>query len=240
MTLRIGTAGWTISREVREQFPDTGSGLERYAARFNAAEINTSFYRAHRPDTWARWAASVPADFRFAVKLPKAITHVARLVDCSGALREFADQITGLGERRGPILAQLPPSLAFDARVARTFLAALRRTFGGTAVIEPRHPSWFDPAPDALLAELEVARVAADPMSVPAAASPGGWRGLDYFRLHGSPHTYWSRYGEARITEWAGRIAGDRETWVIFDNTAGGGAAGDALTLAKLLAAPRR
>lgn len=233
MTLRIGTAGWTIPRDVRDQFPDAGTGLERYAARLNAAEINTSFYRPHRPDTWARWAASVPADFRFAVKLPKAISHVARLVDCSAPLAAFGEQVAGLGERRGPILVQLPPKLEFDAAVARPFFAELRRVLG-SAVVEPRHPSWFEPEPDALLAELEIARVAADPAPVPAAASPGGWRGLAYFRLHGSPDTYWSRYGEARVAECAARIDPAIPTWVIFDNTAGGGAAGDALILNRI------
>jgi uncharacterized protein YecE (DUF72 family) len=236
MTLRIGTAGWAIPREVRDVFPVEGSTLERYAARFDAAEVNTSFYRPHRPDTWAHWAASVPPGFRFAVKLPKAITHEARLGDCAELLAAFAAQIAGLGYRRGPILVQLPPSLEFDAKVARAFLADLRTALGAGVAVEPRHASWFEPQADALLAEHGAARVAADPARIAAAAGPGGWRGLAYYRLHGSPDIYWSRYGEARLAEWAERIASDAETWVIFDNTASGAAASDALLLAKTLA----
>jgi uncharacterized protein YecE (DUF72 family) len=236
MDLRIGTAGWAIPRDVRDAFPAAGSTLERYAARFGAAEVNSSFHRPHRPDTWARWAASVPPDFRFAVKLPKAITHEARLIDCTGLLAAFAEQIAGLGERRGPILVQLPPSLAFDAEVARAFLTDLRVTLGPNATMEPRHASWFETEADALLAEHRVARVAADPARIAAAAEPGGWRGLTYYRLHGSPDVYRSRYGEARLAEWAARISKATETWMIFDNTASGAAASDALLMTKMLA----
>ncbi|SRR5581483_207180 len=77
--LRIGVAGWSLPRAVLDEFPREGSHLARYAARLNCAEINSSFYRPHQPATYARWAASVPANFRFAVKLPRAITHDARL-----------------------------------------------------------------------------------------------------------------------------------------------------------------
>jgi len=236
-TLRIGTAGWSIPRDVADRFPAEGSALQRYASRFTAAEINSSFHRPHRPSTYARWAESVPADFRFSVKLPKTITHKAKLVDCGALVAAFLGESAGLGDRRGPLLVQLPPSLAFDAAVAEPFFALLT----GPVACEPRHPSWFGTQAEALLVRLGVARVAADPALAPGAERPGGWRGLSYFRLHGSPRPYWSGYDDAALSCWAERIRpameADGETWVIFDNTAGGAAAGDALRLMERIAA---
>src|SRR4051794_13597269 len=109
MIVRIGTAGWSIPAAFADHFPAQGTNLERYAARFSAVEINSSFHRPHRPATYARWAASVGPDFRFAVKLPKVITHAARLVDVDAALDRFVAEINGLGAKLGPLLVQLPP-----------------------------------------------------------------------------------------------------------------------------------
>jgi uncharacterized protein YecE (DUF72 family) len=134
------------------EFPAEGSHLERYAQRFDAVEIDTSFYRPHRRETYERWAASTPAGFRFAVKLPQAVTHECRLIDAMPAFEEFAEQVEGLGDKLGALVVQLPPSLAFDAEVMRRFFAALRRRHSGAVVLEPRHRSWFTPQVDELLA----------------------------------------------------------------------------------------
>ena len=104
-----------------------------------------------------------PPHFRFAVKLPRAITHDARLRAARKPLREFLGQASGLGDRLGVLLVQLPPSLAWDARVARGFFGLLRESWDGPAACEPRHASWFEPAADRALARLRVSRVAADP-----------------------------------------------------------------------------
>jgi uncharacterized protein YecE (DUF72 family) len=216
-------------------FPAEGSHLERYADRFNAVEINSSFYRPHRRTTYERWAASVPEGFRFAVKLPRAITHERRLLGCGDLLRRFADETAGLGRKRGPILVQLPPSFAFDPAPIGAFLAELRETVDGPIALEPRHPSWFDGEADALLAAHQVARVAADPARVPAAGIPGGWPGLVYARWHGSPDIYRSDYDSAAITAHARLIRAtiDRgaESWTIYDNTTFGRATANALSL---------
>src|SRR6476661_8928978 len=113
----VGVAGWPIPKPHAGLFPVEGSHLKRYAGRFNAVEINSSFYRPHRPATYARWAASVPADFRFAVKVPKVATHERRLVDVNDVLDSFLAEATQLGERLGPLLVQLPPSLSFSADI---------------------------------------------------------------------------------------------------------------------------
>jgi uncharacterized protein YecE (DUF72 family) len=129
---------------------------------------------------------------------------------------------------------QLPPSLSFDASVVIPFLELLRDRYDGPAVCEPRHPTWFSPAVAALLDQHRIARVAADPAPVPEAADPGGWPRLAYFRLHGSPRMYWSRYDAACIETLAGAVfsvpAAD-EAWCVFDNTASGSAIENALEL---------
>ena len=238
---RIGTAGWSIPKEHAAPFPATGSHLERYAKVLNAVEINSSFYRPHRTATYERWAASVPEEFRFAVKIPKAITHERRLKEAGDLLDRFLLEVAGLGPKLGPLLVQLPPSLAFQDGVADRFLADLRSRIGGSIVCEPRHASWFTPDVDGLLGEFGVARVAADPAPVAGAGEPGGWRGLSYYRLHGSPRMYYSAYSPEALSEIAERLASDAatgiEAWCIFDNTAAFAAAGDALTTKSLVQA---
>src|SRR5690606_32165468 len=115
------------------------SHLARFARRFPVAEINSTFYRPHLPRTFERWAAAVPDAFRFSVKMPRTITHESRLRGVGDALSEFLDSLAALGPRLGGVLVQLPPSLAFDARVAGTFFAMLRRRTSVPLACEPRH-----------------------------------------------------------------------------------------------------
>jgi uncharacterized protein YecE (DUF72 family) len=169
--IRIGTAGWSFPRTL-EGFPTEGSGLERYAAVFNGVEINSSFYRPHQRKTYERWAASTPAGFRFAVKVPRTITHERRLADVGEPMMRFLEECGGLGDKLGPLLIQLPPSLKFDPGIVEAFLTAWRNATTADTVLEPRHATWFDAPADALLAAFEIARVAADPAVVPGAAEP--------------------------------------------------------------------
>ena len=240
--MRIGCAGWSLPRAQWPRFAAEGSHLERYAGRFNAVEIDTSFYRPHQRETYARWADSTPDGFRFAVKLPQSITHEQRLADAMPLLDAFLAQVAGLGDKLGCLVVQLAPSLAFEADVVRHFLTGLRHRFTGAVALEPRHASWFAPAPEALLAHFEVARVLADPV-LHAAVAPGGWPKLVYLRLHGSPRRYWSRYEDAWLAQLAQRLAqAQREgaaCWCILDNTAGGEAVGNAFTLAAALSGLR-
>ena len=234
--VRVGTAGWTIPAAVRARFGEAGTHLQRYATRFSCVEINSSFYRPHRQTTYARWAASVPDDFRFALKLPKEITHVRRFAECIEPLERFLHETSALGEKRAVVLVQLPPSFAFDAALADMFFAAVRERYGGALACEPRHPSWFSADADALLRRFATARVAADPAIVPAAAAPGGWNGFCYYRLHGAPRTYYSAYAEAALQALVTRLRAEAQpAWCIFDNTALGAATGNALDVQSLL-----
>ncbi len=232
----IGTAGWAIPKQNAPDAPGEGSHLERYSRVLSCAEINSTFYRPPRASTWERWAASVPETFRFAVKAPKAITHKVGLACTPEALHDFLQQAGALKHRLGPILFQLPPKLAFDGDVARPFLETLRTTHAGPVVFEPRHATWFGAEADALMREFAIARVAADPARVPEAAHPGGWPGLRYYRLHGSPRTYYSTYTAGWLKALAAGIAAhpEADTWCIFDNTASGAALGNALELQRL------
>lgn len=226
---RIGTAGWTIPRESAAVIAGEGTHLQRYASVLNAAEINSSFHRPHAESTYRKWAESTPPHFRFAVKMPRAITHDLKLRRSRAPLERFLGESSGLGDRRGPLLIQLPPSFAFDRRVIGRFLDLLRGMYAGPVVCEPRHATWFNAAVDGFLSSYEVARVAADPVRAPGADRPGGWPGIIYYRLHGSPRPYWSRYTEEYISSLARHMAD--ETWCIFDNTAAGAALPNALEL---------
>jgi len=237
----VGTAGWSIPRAAADSFPVAGTHLERYASQMPGVEINSSFHRPHRRSTYERWAASTPPGFRFSVKVPKGISHVRKLVGADDLLDIFIEQVGGLGDKLGVVLLQLPPSLAFDRHVASAFLDALRRRLGhdiGVAC-EPRHPSWFNEDAEACLVEHRAARVAADPVLAAAGDRPGGWTGLRYHRLHGSPRVYYSSYEPERLEVLAEAIARSDETngaaWCIFDNTASGAATTDALNLRSLL-----
>lgn len=243
MRINVGTAGWSIARQNADQFAADGSSLERYAARFSVAEINSSFHRPHRASTWERWRDSVPATFRFSVKLPRTITHDAKLKDCSALLDEFLKQAGALGEKLGVLLVQLPPKLEFDPSVAHSFFTQLKSRTMANLACEPRNESWFEAEADKLLQEHYVARVAADPALCEAAALPGGWPGLRYWRLHGSPVVYRSSYSDRidkyaqLLSEFSVRAA---ESWCIFDNTASSAATGDALALAEAVGGAAR
>jgi uncharacterized protein YecE (DUF72 family) len=237
--INVGTAGWSIPREVRIFFPEAGSALERYAAIFPIAEINSSFHRPHRTSTWERWRDSVPPDFRFSVKIPKQITHEQKLVGCSEALQNFIEEANHLREKLAVLLVQLPPKLAFEERIAAEFFSELKARSGALIACEPRNPSWFSKAADQLLDELSVARIAADPALCEEAARPGGWKGLSYWRLHGSPIKYRSSY-EDRILGYGQSLTREadagRKVWCIFDNTGSSAAAANALQLLRATA----
>jgi uncharacterized protein YecE (DUF72 family) len=236
--MKIGTAGWTIGSAAAGEFPIEGSGLQRYSRILPVTEINSSFHRPHRKSTWERWYESVPAAFRFSVKIPKEISHERKLVECDEPLAAFLDQAHCLREKLAILLLQLPPKFQFEANLVERFCNKLAARTSAAVVCEPRNATWFTGEADELLKRMKVARVAADPASTPAAASPGGWKGLSYWRLHGSPVIYRSSYAD-RIRFYADRLIREmtrgRECWCIFDNTASSAAISDALLLREAL-----
>lgn len=238
---RIGLASWSVVAAHRHLLGDGDSMLTRYATRFDCAEINSSFYRSHQAATYERWAATVPARFRFSVKLPQTITHELRLRRTRAPIEQFLDEVAGLGAKLGGLLVQLPPSLAWESRSANAFCTLLRGLYEGPVAVEPRHASWFTAERERFYLRHRLARVAADPARFDGADAPAGddaqWR---YYRWHGSPRMYYSAYDDGRLQALAAAMGRSRRTWCIFDNTAGGHAAGDAARLQDLLRTGRR
>ncbi|AKF51611.1 hypothetical protein PsyrH_14180 [Pseudomonas syringae pv. syringae HS191] len=234
--LYIGCAGWSLARENWPDFPDEGSHLQRYASRFNAVEINSSFYRPHSAETYARWAESVPAGFRFSVKMPKLITHELRLRECEAVLATFLSQCTAMDDKLGCLLVQLPPSLDYAPQIADGFFKALRNQYAGRVVLEPRHQSWRQA--QALLIEHRIAQVAA--IRHKQRWAPARWvAGCSLL----APARCTENLSQRLYRRASGRLGrasvgvcstGNRDL-VHLDNTASGAAVGDALALQALV-----
>lgn len=243
--IRIGTSGWKYP-EWRGDFYPPGlvqrRELEFLAGHVNTIEINGTFYSLRKAENYRSWAAQAPADFVFAVKGIREVTHVRRLRGVEDALhRFFASGVLELGTRLGPILWQLPDRAAFDAGVTAEFLALLAAVpTPGTRLrhaIEVRHESFRTDDFFALAHKHNVAVVYSEGVR--------RWPLFDvttadfrYIRLHGAEELYISGYSHEDLAKWADRIdelAVDRDVYVYFDNTMRGRAPRDAMTLADLV-----
>jgi uncharacterized protein YecE (DUF72 family) len=235
--IRIGTSGWKYP-EWRGDFYPTGlvqrRELEFLAERVGTIEINGTFYSLRTPANFRSWAGQVPADFVFAVKGIREVTHVRRLRGVEEALRGFfGSGVLELGARLGPVLWQLPDRVTFDAAVMAEFLAQLDPV--ARHAIEVRHESFRTDKFYELAREHNVAVVYSD--------GAGRWPVFDvttadfsYIRLHGGEELYISGYDDRELKGWADRIgdmAGD--VFVYFDNTMRGRAPRDAVRLADLV-----
>lgn len=240
----VGTAGWAIPKQCRDEFSGEGSILERYSRVLQAVEINSSFYRDHKPETYERWAATTPAEFRFSVKLSRYFTQEKRLRESGTKLHEVIDGISRLEDKWGVLLVQLPPSLELVPREADRFLSALRKIYYGAIAWEPRNVSWATSKAIDLLASYGVSKVIADPERCPLAEKEQR-RVKDplYFRLHGSPEIYKSQYSPDFIRGVAEKLQTASQAgtpaWCIFDNTTFGHATEDALGVQELVGGAR-
>lgn len=235
--VRVGIAGWSNPPAKQIERDPGQTHLSYYAAHFSCVEINSSFYRPHRADTYARWCAQTPQHFRFSVKMPRYITHESHLKRCAAEVARFYEDIAHLQQKLGAVLVQLPPSLEYDARTVRAFFRRIPALGDAKVVCEPRHSTWFTSSAEKALRELGVSRVAADPALVPTAHIPGGAKRFAYFRWHGTPHLYYSKYSEAKIAHFADAVLDceANDAWCMFDNTARHAAWDDALQLKALL-----
>jgi uncharacterized protein YecE (DUF72 family) len=244
--VRIGIAGWAMPAALSDKSPQAESHLEQYSRYFNAVEINSSFYRPHRRNTYVRWAGSVPRLFRFAVKMPKLITHERRLSGCAGDVTAFLHGVAGLGEKLGILLVQLPAGAAFDSKAAGGFFAQLSGQTTAKVVCEPRNPSWFGSGAGDLLARFNVTRVSAHPVPRNCPEKTREYNGFEndglaYLRLHGAPRMYYSSYSPEFLEDLSATIALGTcaETWCIFDNTAEGAAWPNARSLLESISLER-
>jgi uncharacterized protein YecE (DUF72 family) len=221
---RVGNAGWANPPSERARRPKTLSHLAHYALTFDFVEVNSSFYRPHQRATYERWREQTPGNFGFSVKLPRSVTHECALRHCRSELRQFLEQVAGLGQKLQVVLVQLPASLSYEPAVATRFFNTLTKICHAGIACEPRHESWFTECADANLRTHRVARVAADPARAAGGDSPGGSRHLAYYRLHGSPKVYYSGYSLDFLTHLAAQMknlsARTRKIYCVFDNTA--------------------
>jgi uncharacterized protein YecE (DUF72 family) len=230
--LHVGTSGWQY-RDWRgvlypPQLPQR-RWLEHYATRYSTVESNAAFYRLPSHDTFAAWRERTPPGFIMAVKASRYLTHVRRLRDPDEAVRRLVSHAAGLGDRLGPILLQLPPTLRADATLLDGCLACFPPAV--RVAVEPRHSSWWCSDIRRLLEHRGAALCWADRGSRPITPL---WRTADwgYVRFHqgrASPHP---RYGRTALATWAGRIADtwpeEADVYVYFNNDAGGAAIHDA------------
>jgi uncharacterized protein YecE (DUF72 family) len=250
MPVRAGTSGWQY-RDWREAFYPPGVPqrlwLEHYAGQFPTVENNGSFYRLPGRATFADWRARTPAGFVMAVKASRYLTHVRRLRDPAEPVERLLEAAAGLGDRLGPVLLQLPPTMAadpaaLDACLGEFARSAATRLPGGRVrvAVEFRHQSWWTDRTEAVLARHNAALCWADRRGRPLAPL---WRTADwgYLRFHEGAARPWPRYGPQAIRSWL-RRAGDAwpagaEVFAYFNNDQHGAAVRDAAALA---AAARR
>lgn len=235
MALIIGTAGWAIPAQNRRSFPRAGSNLEKYATKLNGVEINSSFWREHRRSTYERWRDSVAEDFRFSVKLSREFTHFGRLKGSKAAFKKWFANVDGLGSKLGVLLIQTPGKLGFSKAQSARFFANLRSHYDGPVALEARNQEWASKAAESVLRRFQISRVIADPQKIEAGEL---FQHVAYFRLHGSPVIYKSKYTPRVLRDWAARVNRARkngfEVWCIFDNTGMSHALSNALSVKRL------
>lgn len=237
----VGTSGWQYRDWAKDLYADapTRTWLAAYAARFDAVEVNRTFYRQVRASTFERWRGETPADFRFCLKAHRYLTHVKRLRFEPESLERQKASASMLGGKLAAMLWQLPPSLRYDRARLECFIALLRDWSEVPHALEFRHASWFRDEVAEILARDGHAVCLSDAATWPF------WNrvtaNLVYLRLHGHEETYRSNYSDSVLALWAERIGAwrgeHRTVHVYFDNTDAGAAWRNALRLRELVAA---
>jgi len=233
-----GTSGWVYKTWREHLYADTPvkRWLQVASNAFSSLEINGSFYTQIAPATYERWRDESPADFRFALKGHRFVTHYKRLRDCADSIVRLRDQAGHLGRKLAAVVWQLPSNFALDLDRLDDFLQALP-SWRIRHAIELRHRSWFIPAVAERLRTAGVAVCMSDAPDFPM------WREVTadfvYVRLHGHTRKYASSYSSRSLHRWAAdalRWSGEgRDVFVYFDNDAEGHAVRNARTFAQLV-----
>jgi uncharacterized protein YecE (DUF72 family) len=237
MTLFVGTSGWQYKDWRGVLYPEDVPmrlWLERYTEQFATVEINNAFYRLPTRETFEAWRERVPRDFVVTVKASRYLTHIKRLKDPEEPVHRLMSHAAGLGDRLGPVLLQLPPTLKADAGLLDECLC--RFPSGTRIAVEPRHDSWWTSAIREVLESRRAALCWADIQARPATPL---WRTTDwgYVRFHEGRARPWPRYGRRSLETWVDRLAttwSDAEDiYAYFNNDPGGAAVHDAVVLAR-------
>jgi uncharacterized protein YecE (DUF72 family) len=236
--IRIGCSGWNY-RHWRERFypkelPQK-HWFEFYAEHFDTVEINNSFYRLPKPETFDKWREQAPARFCYSVKANRYLTQAKKLKDCEEPLERMMTAVRHLGRRLGPILYQLPPNMGVDLDRLESFLKLAPSDV--TNVFEFRNTSWYVPETFALLDRYRAAFCIHD---MPGSASERIAVGpATYVRFHGGEGKYWGRYSDERLMSWAEWLVqqarSGRACWCYFNNDIEADAIHDAQTLKSMV-----
>lgn len=233
MKIYIGCSGFHY-KEWKEIFYPAGlpqrKWFDHYSEHFSTLELNVTFYRFPQLGFLENWYAKCPAEFRFAVKVPRLITHYKKFNDTADLLADFYNTVkAGLKDKLGPVLFQLPPSFVFSKERLDAILSAVEPSFEN--VFEFRHTSWWNSSVRKLLSSMGI--------SVSGISYPGlpddviKDKRLAYYRFNGIPHLYHSPYSDEELKRIAAGIKKMKpeKAYIFFNNTAGVAAIKNALTL---------
>jgi uncharacterized protein YecE (DUF72 family) len=238
--IRIGCSGWNYATWRSTFYPKglpPSRWLEHYASVFDTVEVNTTFYRLAKRESVARWATQTPADFCFAVKSSRYLTHIKRLTDMQRGVQRLTEPLEPLGDagRMGPMLWQLPANFhRDDERLA----FALDHLPPGRHTFEFRHASWFVPDVYELLRWHNVALTIADRPEIAEFQSHEITADFTYVRFHYGHRGRRGNYSRTELAEWAARVrswAGEVDVYAYFNNDWEEFAPRNAKTLARLL-----
>ncbi|GAA3653256.1 DUF72 domain-containing protein [Streptomyces iranensis] len=240
MTALIGTSGWQYRDWRGDLYPEgcpQRLWLEEYTRAFATVESNNAFYRLPSYDQFATWRGRLPEGFVMALKASRYLTHIKRLRDPEEPVERLMSHAAGLGDRLGPVLVQLPPTLRADGELLDRCLGCFPS--GTRVAVEPRHTSWWTEEIRAVLERRSAALCWADSGSRPVTPL---WRttGWGYLRFHGGLARPAPRYGRRALATWARRIGdtwpADAEVYAYFNNDTGGAAVHDAAVFARAVA----
>jgi uncharacterized protein YecE (DUF72 family) len=221
VSILVGTSGWQY-RDWRGDFYPPGVPqrlwLEHYASQFATVENNGTFYRLPARDTFVSWRDRVPDGFVMTVKASRYLSHVRRLRDPADPVRRLLEAANGLGDRLGPVLLQLPPTMRAEPELLAECLAQFPAVV--RVVVEPRHDSWWTDQVRQVLTTRNAALCWSDRKGTPQTPL---WRTADwgYLRFHEGDGRPWPRYAKRTLAAWAERLADtwdDGETGYIYFN----------------------
>ena len=236
--VKIGCSGWAYKHWRGLFYPE---GLPqrlwfaRYAEEFDTVEINNSFYHLPKPETFDKWRAQAPPGFCYAVKANRYLTQAKKLLDCEEPMERTMAAVRNLGDRLGPMLYQLPPSMSINLERLESFLQILSHDV--TSVFEFRNKSWYEPATYALLDRYGAGFVVHDMKGSATERIAVG--PAVYVRFHGGVGKYWGRYSDDTLLSWTDWLLDQskqgRICWCYFNNDIHGHAIEDARTLRSMV-----
>jgi uncharacterized protein YecE (DUF72 family) len=227
MNWKIGCSGYHYAEWKGLFYPENipkSKWFEFYCEHFNTIELNTTFYRFPRVEFLKAWYKRSPENFSFSVKAPRLITHFKRLKDAKKYLSDFYKAATdGLQDKLGCVLFQFPANFRFEEDHLDRIVGLLDPAFNN--VVEFRHPSWWTEGAINVLSDHQITFAGMSHPDLPEDVMKSTH--TIYYRFHGVPHLYISKYEHQKL-EWIAHaiqhLEGINEAYIYFNNTAEGAA----------------